>query len=80
MLDNDNDGFVDDPALCAKMRSYPSGVVVPMYEDEDDEVFDEFEYDYSIAELFDEEVLPDSPWPGHLGDATVEEILHNING
>ena len=51
-----------------------------MYNDEDDEAYDEFDYENSIAELFDDEVIPNGKHPGYMGDATVEEILHNING
>ena len=82
LLDNDNNGIADDPRLCARLRSV--SVVTPMFEDEDEE--EKFDYEYSNAALFKGEVRPDGPFPGYwdpdtyLGDATVEEILHNING
>ena len=79
LLDNDNDGIVDDPALCHRLME--TGVITPIFQNDDDPAMDDLfdVYDLDIAVLFRNEVKPTVQHPGYMGDATVEEIVHNIN-
>ena len=80
LLDNDEDGNVDDPLLMARLQE--AEALIPMFNGEGSPGFGSFEEYYKgegvSAVLFANEVDPSQP--GHWGaDATVEEILHTIN-
>ncbi len=80
LLDNDEDGVVDDAALLKQLQH--TGFIMPMFNSEDAESIEEFARHYRgdgvSAVLFADEVDPARP--GHWGaDATVEEIMHTIN-
>ena len=79
LLDNNEDGIVDDPAVEASLRNLDT--MMPLFNSEwssgQDNVFDY--YDGCLgAVLYNNEIDPSQP--GHWGDdASVEEILHTIN-
>ena len=78
LLDNDEDGTVDDQALLSRLLNMSA--IVPMFDSE--QGFDYFADHYTgngvSAVLFSDEVDPSQP--GHWGsDATIEEIMHTIN-
>ena len=80
LLDNDEDGIVDDTTLLTQLQN--TGFIMPMFTNEDSEAIEDFERHYQgdgvSAVLFADEVDPTQP--GHWGvDATVEEIMHTIN-
>ena len=80
LLDNDEDGIVDDQAL--KNRLSNSGALMPIFTSDGNSCMDSFEDNYNgngvSAVLFRNEIDPSQP--GHWGDdASVEEILHTIN-
>tara|TARA_Y100001960_G_scaffold95207_1_gene102512 strand:- start:125 stop:1117 length:993 start_codon:yes stop_codon:yes gene_type:complete len=80
LLDNDEDGVVDDQAL--KNRLANSGALMPIFTSDGNSCMDSFEDNYNgngvSAVLFRNEIDPSQP--GHWGDdASVEEILHTIN-
>lgn len=80
LLDNDEDGVVDDQDLYAQLLS--SEAMIPMFNSESSAAAEDFFYNYQgtgvSAVLFANEVDPTQP--GHWGaDATVEEIMHTIN-
>ena len=80
LLDNDEDGVVDDQALYDQLLSV--NAMMPMFNQEGSPGYNDFIYNYQgsgvSAVLFAEEVDPTQP--GHWGaDATVEEIMHTIN-
>ena len=80
LLDNDEDGIVDDQAL--KNRLANSGALMPIFTSDGNSCMDSFEDNYNgngvSAVLFRNEIDPSQP--GHWGDdASVEEILHTIN-
>mgnify|MGYP003746779679 CR=1 FL=1 len=79
LLDNDEDGVIDDPAVEASLKNL--NTMMPLFNSEwssgQDNVFDY--YDGCLgAVLYNNEIDPSQP--GHWGDdASVEEILHTIN-
>ena len=80
LLDNDEDGVVDDEALLSRLQEMEA--MMPMFNYEGSPAFDDFVSNYDghgvSAVLFADEVDPDLP--GHWGDdASVEEIMHTIN-
>ena len=83
LLDNDEDGVVDDQALLSRLQDM--NALVPMFNSEEiDEspALLDFEENYNGngagAVLFADEVDPEHP--GLWGaDATIEEIMHTIN-
>ena len=83
LLDNDEDGVVDDQALLSRLQDMDA--LVPMFNSEEiDEspALLDFEENYNGngvgAVLFANEVDPENP--GLWGaDATIEEIMHTIN-
>jgi len=78
LLDNNNDGLVDDPLVCARLKE--TGVITPLFKNDNDPALDTLfdHYDLDIAILFKSEIDPENP--GYFGkDAAVEEIVHNIN-
>ncbi len=79
LLDNNEDGIVDDPLLKTELQSVEA--MMPLFSSEwspaMDDVWDYYDGCVSAA-LFNAEIDPSQP--GHWGDdATVEEILHTIN-
>ena len=80
LLDNNEDGIVDDQAL--KDRLSNSGALMPVFTSDGNSCMDDFEDNYNgdgvSAVLFRNEIDPYNP--GHWGDdATVEEVVHTIN-
>lgn len=80
LLDNDEDGAVDDQLLEAELAE--RGALIPIFTSEwsqaADNFFDYYNGDGASAVLFNNEI--DSSQPGHWGDdATVEEVVHVIN-
>mgnify|MGYP004357588411 CR=1 FL=1 len=80
LLDNDEDGIVDDPLLKQELSS--RGALIPIlrneWSDAADDFFDNYNGDGASAVLFNFEIDPNNT--GHWGDdASVEEILHTIN-
>ncbi len=80
LLDNDEDGVADDPALLTRLQDVKA--VFPMFNAEGSPAYSDFESNYAghgvSAVLFANEVDPTQP--GHWGaDATVEETMHTIN-
>lgn len=81
LLDNDEDGNVDDPLIEASLIEL--NTIMPVFQSENgnsiDIFFDNLEDDGCLgAVLFRNEIDPSQP--GHWGDdATVEEVLHTIN-
>ena len=80
LLDNDEDGTVDDAALLTQLQD--TGFIMPMFNREDSAAMKDFMRHYQgegvSAVLFADEVDPSQP--GHWGtDASVEEIMHTIN-
>ncbi|MBT5722047.1 MAG: T9SS type A sorting domain-containing protein [Candidatus Marinimicrobia bacterium] len=81
LLDNDEDGNVDDPLIEASLIEL--NTIMPVFQSENgnsiDTFFDNLEDDGCLgAVLFRNEIDPSQP--GHWGDdATVEEVLHTIN-
>ena len=79
LLDNNEDGIVDDPAVETALRN--SNAMMPLFNSEwsngQDNVFDYYNGCLGAA-LYNNEIDPSQP--GHWGDdASVEEILHTIN-
>jgi hypothetical protein len=79
LLDNDEDGIVDDPAIEASLIDLDA--MMPLFNSEwssgQDNVFDYYDGCLGAA-LYRNEIDPSQP--GHWGDdASVEEILHTIN-
>ena len=80
LLDNDEDGIVDDPLLKAQLAS--SQALIPLLSFEgsagEDALMDNYEGEGISAVLYNQEIDPSQP--GQWGyDASVEEILHTIN-
>jgi hypothetical protein len=80
LLDNDEDGFVDDEVLLNRLQNMSA--MMPMFDYEGSPAYQDFAGNYNgegvSAVLFADEVDPTQP--GHWGsDATVEEIMHTIN-
>ena len=79
LLDNNEDGIVDDPGIEILLRE--SNAMIPVFSSEFspsmDDVWNYYEGCVSAA-LFKNEINPSQP--GYWGeDATVEEVLHTIN-
>jgi hypothetical protein len=81
LLDNNEDGTVDDPLIEASLTGL--NTIMPVFQSENgnsiDTFFDNLGDDGCTgAVLFRNEIDPNQP--GHWGsDATVEEVLHTIN-
>ena len=80
LLDNDEDGVVDDPELFQQLHEQQA--LMPIFISESSSCMNSFEQNYNgdgvSAVLFRSEIDPSQP--GHWGDdASVEEILHTIN-
>ena len=79
LLDNDEDGMVDDPIIESALSN--TLTVMPIFNSENSNLIDQFfdHYDGCAgAVLFRGEIDPSQP--GHWGDdASVEEIIHTIN-
>ncbi|SVC23507.1 uncharacterized protein METZ01_LOCUS276361, partial [marine metagenome] len=80
LLDNDEDGVVDDEALFNELQYQQA--LMPVFTYDGNSCMDDFEDHYDgdgvSAVLFRNEIDPTQP--GHWGDdATVEEVLHTIN-
>ena len=80
LLDNDEDGHWDDPAVFDELLAQEA--LMPVFSRENSpaerEFFDDYRGDGVSAVLYDDEVDPSQP--GHWGaDATIEETLHTIN-
>ncbi len=81
LLDNNEDGVIDDPLLEQSLVNL--NTIMPIFQSENgntiDTFFDNFDDGCAGAVLFRNEIEPSHP--GHWGeDATVEEVLHTING
>ena len=80
LLDNNEDGIVDDPLIEAQLISEKA--LMPLFLQDGNTAMDIFENHYNgdgvSAVLFNNEIDPTQT--GHWGDdATVEEIMHTIN-
>ena len=80
LLDNDEDGVVDDPLIAAQLSN--SHALMPLLASEgsvgENTLFSNYEGEGISAVLYNEEIDPSQP--GHWGDdATIEEIIHTIN-
>jgi hypothetical protein len=79
LLDNDEDGVVDDPLIQSSLAGL--NTVLPIFNSENGSAIDLFSDNFDDcagAVLFRNEIDPSEP--GHWGsDATVEEVLHTIN-
>ena len=80
LLDNDEDGEVDDPVLKAELGA--NGALIPIFAYDGspamDNFFDHYNGDGAAAVLWQNEIDPINP--GYWGaDATVEEVVHVIN-
>ena len=80
LLDNNEDGIVDDPAIETQLAS--ENALMPIFSAENSSVentfFNNYDGDGVSAVLYQDEVDPTQT--GHWGDdATVEEIMHTIN-
>lgn len=80
LIDNDEDGIADDPALLAELQN--NNALMPIFESDGNAAMNTFFNNYSgsgvAAVLWQTEMDPSQT--GHWGDdATVEEILHTIN-
>tara|TARA_B100001057_G_scaffold117755_1_gene116320 strand:- start:85 stop:1152 length:1068 start_codon:yes stop_codon:yes gene_type:complete len=80
LLDNNEDGIVDDPQIKSKLIEHSAMMPLLMYEgsNAEDALVEHYEGDGISAVLYNFEIDPNQP--GHWGDdASVEEILHTIN-
>ena len=80
LLDNDEDGQVDDQMLMQELASRDA--LIPIFTSEwssaANNFFNNYNGDGASAVLFNNEIDPNNP--GHWGDdATVEEVVHVIN-
>ena len=80
LLDNNEDGIVDDPLIEAKLIN--KNALMPLFFQDGNSAMDIFEYNYNgdgvSAVLYNDEIDPSET--GYWGyDATVEEIIHTIN-
>jgi hypothetical protein len=81
LIDNDEDGIVDDPALLAELIA--NQAMMPIFASDGNAAMTTFENNYNgngvAAVLWQTEMNPSTP--GYWGsDATVEEVMHTING
>jgi len=80
LLDNNEDGIVDDPAIEMQLQNKQAFTPIFAYEgsNAEDLLFNNYQGDGASAVLYNNEIDPSQP--GHWGDdATVEEIIHTIN-
>ena len=80
LLDNDEDGAVDDPLLKAELASNNALIPIFAYDGSPamDNFFDHYDGEGAAAVLWRNEIDPNNP--GYWGaDATVEEVVHVIN-
>ena len=80
LLDNDENGVVDDPLIETQLTNSQALMPLLAYEGSpaEDALFDNYNGEGISAVLYNKEMDPSQP--GHWGaDATVEEILHTIN-
>ena len=80
LLDNDEDGEVDDSLI--KQELIDKSALMPIFTSENSQTANSFFNNYNgdgvSAVLFNNEIDPSQP--GHWGDdATVEEVIHTIN-
>jgi hypothetical protein len=80
LLDNDEDGIVDDPQIKTQLQNYSA--LMPLFMTDGSTAMNTFDSNYTedgvSAVLFNDEIDPTQT--GHWGDdASVEEILHTIN-
>ena len=80
LLDNDENGFVDDPALKSALQS--SDALIPIFSQEnsstENQFFTQYNGEGAAAVLYNNEMDPNQT--GFWGsDATVEEVIHVIN-
>ena len=80
LLDNNEDGIVDDPLIKAQLIS--DYALIPIFSSEGSSAENMFFNNYNgngvSAVLYKNEIDPNNP--GHWGDdATVEEVIHTIN-
>ena len=80
LLDNDENGFVDDPALKSALQS--SDALIPIFSQEnssaENQFFTQYNGEGAAAVLYNNEMDPNQT--GYWGsDATVEEVIHVIN-
>jgi len=81
LIDNDEDGIVDDPALLTELIA--NDAMMPVFAADGNAAMTTFENNYNgngvAAVLWQTEMNPSTP--GYWGsDATVEEVMHTING
>lgn len=81
LIDNNEDGIVDDPALLAELQSKQA--LMPIFQADGNAAMNSFMNNYNgdgvSAVLWQSEMDPSQT--GYWGaDASVEEILHTING
>ena len=81
LIDNDEDGIVDDPALLAELVA--NEAMMPVFAADENPAMLAFFNNYNgngvAAVLWQTEMNPSTP--GYWGsDATVEEVMHTING
>ena len=80
LLDNDEDGLVDDPLLKTELASNNALIPIFAYDGSPamDNFFDHYDGEGAAAVLWRNEIDPNNP--GYWGaDATVEEVVHVIN-
>jgi len=80
LLDNDEDGIIDDPLIEAELII--NEALMPIFSSENSNIKNSFINNYQgngvSAVLYKNEINPNQP--GHWGeDATVEEVIHTIN-
>ena len=80
LLDNNEDGIVDDPLIESQLIS--ENALMPIFMQDGNAAMITFDNNYNgngvSAILFNNEIDPNNP--GHWGDdATVEEVIHTIN-
>jgi hypothetical protein len=80
LLDNDEDGIVDDPLIKSQLQNKKAFIPIFAYEGSNVEnvLFNNYQGDGVSAALYNNEIDPAQP--GYWGDdATVEEVIHTIN-
>ena len=79
-LDNDEDGFADDPAVLARMQSRNATLVMfaNNQQAESTRVFENLQDNIHIQDLYGSETHPGYPQSNDQFDAALEEVLHLI--
>ena len=79
-LDNDEDGFADDPAVLERMQSRNATLVMfaNNQQAESTHVFENLEENIHIQDLYGSETHPGYPQSNDQFDAALEEVLHLI--